>query len=75
MTAVEPLGPLFVLARVLAGSLTREYLAREAALLKTRAEATIVIEQWRRHDNDVRPHSSVGHLPPQEFKTQNERQH
>ena len=42
---------------------------------RTRAEATIVIEQWRRHYNDVRPHSSLGYLTPQEFKTQNERQH
>ncbi|MGE0706168.1 MAG: NnrU family protein [Vicinamibacterales bacterium] len=36
---VQFLGPLYVLARVLAGSLTREYLAREAAWLKTRVEA------------------------------------
>ena len=42
---------------------------------RTRAEATIGIEQWRRHDNDVRPHSSLGYLTPQEFKTQNERPH
>jgi putative transposase len=42
---------------------------------RTRAEATIVIEQWRRHYNAVRPHSSLGYLTPQEFKTQNERQH
>lgn len=32
-------GPLAPLARLLAGSLTREYLAREAALLKQRVEA------------------------------------
>jgi putative transposase len=42
---------------------------------RTRAEATIVIEQWRRHYNDVRPHSSLGYLTPQEFREQNERQH
>ena len=42
---------------------------------RTRAEATIVIEQWRRHYNDVRPHSSLGYLTPQEFTTQNEGQH
>lgn len=36
---VQFLGPLCVLARVLAGSLTKEYLAREAALLKRRVEA------------------------------------
>ena len=27
-------------------------------------EATIVIEQWRRHYNTVRPHSSLGYKPP-----------
>ena len=42
---------------------------------RTRPEATIVIEQWRRHYNDVRPHSSLGYLTPQEFREQHERQH
>ena len=42
---------------------------------RTRPEATIVIEQWRRHYNDVRPHSSLGYLTPQEFREQNEGQH
>lgn len=46
-----------------------------AEWFRTRPEATIVIEQWRRHYNDVRPHSSLGYLTPQEFKTQHERQH
>ncbi len=27
-------------------------------------EAQIVIEQWRRHYNTVRPHSSLGYRPP-----------
>lgn len=36
----------------------------------TRVEATVVIEAWRRHDNEVRPHSSLGYLTPQEFKSQ-----
>ena len=27
-------------------------------------EAQILIEQWRRHYNEVRPHSSVGYKPP-----------
>jgi len=26
------------------------------------------IEQWRRHYNEVRPHSSLGYLTPREFK-------
>jgi putative transposase len=42
---------------------------------RTRPEATIVIEQWRRHYNEVRPHSSLGYLTPQEFREQNERRH
>jgi putative transposase len=27
-------------------------------------EAPIVIESWRRHDNSIRPHSSLGYKPP-----------
>ena len=27
-------------------------------------ETQIVIESWRRHDNAVRPHASLGHKPP-----------
>ena len=27
-------------------------------------EAQILIEQWRRHYNEVRPHSSLGYRPP-----------
>ena len=33
----------------------------------SRAEAKAVIEAWRRHYNDVRPHSSIGYLTPAEF--------
>jgi putative transposase len=29
----------------------------------------MVIENWRRHYNEVRPHSSHGYLTPVEFKT------
>ena len=36
---------------------------------RTRAEATVVIEQWRRHYNEVRPHSSLAYQTPEEFKT------
>jgi len=35
---------------------------------RTRPEAMAVIESWRRHYNDVRPHSSLGQLTPAEFK-------
>jgi putative transposase len=35
---------------------------------RCRAEAAVVIETWRRHYNEVRPHSSLGYLTPNEFK-------
>jgi putative transposase len=34
---------------------------------RSRAEAKAVIESWRRHYNEVRPHSSLGYLTPAEF--------
>ena len=37
---------------------------------KNRLDAKIVIENWRRHYNEVRPHSSLGNLTPTEFKQQ-----
>ena len=33
----------------------------------SRAEAKAVIEAWRRHYNEVRPHSSLGYLTPAAF--------
>lgn len=35
-----------------------------------RVEAQVAIEQWRRHYNEVRPHSSLGYRTPREFKDQ-----
>jgi len=35
---------------------------------RSRAEAVVLIESWRRHYNEVRPHSSLGYLTPHEFK-------
>jgi putative transposase len=35
-----------------------------------RMDAKIFIENWRRHYNEVRPHSSLGKLTPSEFKQQ-----
>jgi hypothetical protein len=35
---------------------------------RTRPEAMAVIESWRQHYNDVRPHSSFGQRTPMEFK-------
>jgi putative transposase len=37
---------------------------------RSRAEAKVVIEAWRRHYNDVRPHLSLGYLTPNEFARQ-----
>ena len=34
---------------------------------RSRAEAKIVIENWRRHFNTVRPHSSLDYQTPAEF--------
>ena len=34
---------------------------------RSRSEAKIVIEVWRKHYNEVRPHSSLGYLTPAEF--------
>ena len=35
---------------------------------RSRAEAKIVIETWRRHYNEVRPHSSLGYLTPRRIR-------
>jgi len=32
--------------------------------LYRKKEAQVLIEQWRRHYNEVRPHSSLGYRPP-----------
>lgn len=35
---------------------------------RNRLEAKVVIEDWRNHYNDVRPHSSLAYKAPNEFK-------
>jgi putative transposase len=35
---------------------------------RSRREARVIIETWRRHYNAVRPHSSLDYLTPNEFK-------
>ena len=35
---------------------------------RNRVEAKVGIEEWRRHYNDVQPHSSLGYRTPTEFK-------
>jgi putative transposase len=44
------------------GKLRDELLNRE--IFYTLPEACILIEQWRRHHNGVRPHSALGYRPP-----------
>lgn len=44
------------------GKLRDELLARE--IFYTLEEARVLIERWRRHYNQVRPHSSLGYRPP-----------
>lgn len=34
---------------------------------RSRAEAKVVIETWRKHFNEVRPHSSLGYMTPAAF--------
>jgi putative transposase len=41
---------------------------------RSRAEAKVVIETWRRNYNEVRPHSSLGYLTPAEFVAKIEEQ-
>ena len=41
-----------------------------AEWFRTRAEAKVIIESWRRHYNAVRPHMSLDYLTPMEFKSQ-----
>ena len=41
---------------------------------RSRAEAKVVIESWRQHFNEVRPHSSLGYLTPAAFAAQNSEQ-
>ncbi len=44
------------------GKLRDEFLNTE--IFYTLKEAQVLIEQWRRHYNEVRPHSSLGYRPP-----------
>lgn len=48
------------------GKLRDECLSME--WFRSREEAKVIIETWRRHYNAVRPHSSLDYLTPNEFK-------
>lgn len=50
------------------GKLRDECLSLE--WFRSRTEARVVIGNWRRHCNAVRPHSSLQYLPPHAFKQQ-----
>jgi putative transposase len=52
------------------GKLRDECLSLE--WFRSRAEARVVIENWRRHYNSVRPHMSLQYLTPHEFKRQHQ---
>jgi putative transposase len=39
---------------------------------RSRREAVAVIETWRQHYNEARPHSSLGYRTPAEFKQHNQ---
>lgn len=51
------------------GKFRDECLAME--WFRSRAEAKVIIEAWRRHYNKVRPHSSLNNLTPTAFARQN----
>jgi putative transposase len=42
---------------------------------RSRSEARVLIEIWRRHYNDVRPHSSLDYRTPKEFRRHHESTH
>ena len=51
------------------GKLRDECLSLE--WFRSRREAAVIIEAWRRHYNAVRPHSSLNYMTPHEFKKHN----
>lgn len=56
------------LERILQRKLPDECLSMQ--WFKNRTDAKILIEEFRRQYNEVRPHSSLGQLTPAEFKRQ-----
>ena len=50
------------------GKFREEYPSME--WFRNQMEAKAVIDQWRRHYNEVRPHSSLGNQTPDAFRQQ-----
>jgi putative transposase len=48
------------------GKFCEDFLSLE--WFRSRPEAKVVIEIWRKHCNEVTPRSSLGYLTPNEFK-------
>jgi len=48
------------------GKFRDEYLSLQ--WFRNRVDAKVGVEQWRRHYNEIRPHSSLRYLTPAEFK-------
>ena len=41
-------------------------------LFSSMIEARVIIEDWRKEYNEIRPHSSLGYLTPDEFSKNSE---
>jgi putative transposase len=72
--------PVGGLTWLLAGGQLRQILSRQSLdgksrneclsieWFRSRREAAVLIEAWRNHYDEVRPHSSLQYLTPAEFK-------
>ncbi len=56
------IAPFLLITYTFNGKLRDELLNRE--IFTTLEEAKVLIEQWRKKYNQVRPHSSLGYRPP-----------
>lgn len=49
-------------------TLPKEHRCLSLEWFRNRTEASVVIERWRRHYNEDRPHSSLRYLTPMAYK-------
>ena len=59
--------PILRYGRLRLGEMNKENESKALDILpvpRTKEEAKVLIEQWRREYNQVRPHSSLGYRPP-----------